>query len=146
MEIVKEVIDSYWRERFLLDNNAQQAFQLMDTDFTLTFIGHDDVDWLSISTLQNTHNAHSFSAYYQRFDVEEFKNGVAIVEWTLYPDGRYFMDEDGYGMESNEASVVYGFIDKQAHVVVPFQAKNWKDMEQLRPQAIKKAQELNNGR
>ncbi len=32
----------------------------------------------------------------------KFKNGVVLVEWTLYPDGRYFMDEDGYGMEDND--------------------------------------------
>ena len=30
------------------------------------------------------------------------------MTWTLYPDGRYFMDEDGYGMEDNNESVLYG--------------------------------------
>jgi len=29
----------------------------------------------------------------------------------LYPDGRYFADEDGYGMEDNEEENVYCIID-----------------------------------
>lgn len=72
---------------------------------------------------ENNRNAYCYSAYCQRFAVEQFKNGAALVEWTLYPDGQYFMDEDGYGMEYTDASVLYGFIDRHARVVVPFQAK-----------------------
>lgn len=83
-----------------------------------------------------------FSEYYQKFAVERFKNGVAIVEWTLYPDCQYFMDEGGYGMEDNEKSVLYGFIDKKARVVIPFQAKSWKELEKQCPEAEKKAKEL----
>lgn len=53
------------------------------------------MDWESVSGLENNRTAYSFSAYYQRFAVEKFKDSVALVEWTLYPEGRYFMDEDG---------------------------------------------------
>ena len=87
MEIVEEVISDYWRERFLIDHNAKEAFQLMDLGLTLTFITKEDVDWEGVKTLENNHNAYTFSAYYQRFAVEKFKNGVALVKWTLYPDG-----------------------------------------------------------
>lgn len=143
MEIVEEVISDYWRERFLVDHNAKEAHQLMNSCLTLTFLTKEDVDWEGVETLENNTNAYSFSAYYQRFAVEQFKNGVALVEWTLYPDGRYFIDEDGYGMEDNEESVLYGFINKKARVVVPFQAKSWEELEKQRPEAEIRAKKLN---
>lgn len=135
MEIVSEAIDGFWRERFLINHQTKEAYELMNRSLTLTFLTKEDVDWEGVKTLENNHNAYSFSAYYQRFAVEQFKNGVALVEWTLYPDGRYFMDEDGFGMEDNDESVLYGFIDKKARVVVPFQAKSWEEMEGYRIQA-----------
>lgn len=46
------------------------------------------------------------------------------------------MDEDGYGMEDNDASVLYGFIDTHANVVIPFQAKSWEGLEKMRPDAV----------
>lgn len=139
MEIVEEVISGYWRERFLINHETKEAYELMNHGLTLTFLTNDDVDWEGVKTLENNHNAYTFSAYYQRFAVGKFKNGVALVEWTLYPDGRYFMDEDGYGMEDNDESVIYGFIDRKARVVVPFQAKSWKELELQRPEAEKNA-------
>lgn len=142
MEIVEEVISNYWRERFLINHEAKEAYELMNRGLTLIFLTKEDVDWDGVKTLENNHNAYTFSAYYQRFAMEKFKNGVSLVEWTLYPDGRYFMDEDGYGMEDNEESVLYGFIDKKARVVVPFQAKSWKELELQRTEAEKKAEEL----
>ena len=30
----------------------------------------------------------------------DFKNGLCALVWTTYPDGRYFADEDGFGMEN----------------------------------------------
>ncbi len=46
-------------------------------------------------------------------------------------------------MEDNEESVLYGFIDKKARVVVPFQAKSWEDLEKQRPEAEITAKKLN---
>ena len=142
MEIVEEVINNYWRERYLINNAEKTAYELMDRSLHLTFLTEKDVNWESVSTLDNNKNAYSFSAYYQRFAVEKFKEGVALVEWTLYPDGRYFMDEDGYGMEDNDASVLYGFIDTHANVVIPFQAKPWEELEKQRPNAVRNAKEF----
>lgn len=143
MEIIEEVIHDYWRERFLVNHDAEEAYEIMTRGLILTFISEKDVDWDSVLTLENNRNAYTYSAYYQRFDIDKFMNGVARVLWTLYPDGRYFMDEDGFGMEDNDESVLYGFIDKKARVVIPFQAKDWRAMERLRPEAERKAKELN---
>lgn len=139
MEIVKEVISNYWRERFLINHEAKEAYEMMNSGLRLTFLSKDNVDWESVKTLENNSNAYSFSAYYQRFAIEQFIIGVALVEWTLYPEGRYFMDEDGFGMEDNEESVLYGFIDKKARVLIPFRAMDWNEIKRLRPEAEKLA-------
>jgi len=52
------------------------------------------------------------------------QNGVAQVSWQLNPDGRYYMDEDGYGMTDDEEIEIYGFIDQNAKVVVKFKNIN----------------------
>ncbi len=143
MEIVKEVISGYWRERFLINHDAKEAYEMMNQHLILTFLTEKDIDWKSVRTLENNSNAYSFSAYYQRFAIEQFKNGVALVEWTLYPEGRYFMDEDGFGMEDNDESVLYGYIDKKARVIVPFQALDWKEMNKIRPEAELLVKRLN---
>lgn len=49
-----------------------------------------------------------------------FKDGFCAISWTLYPDGRYFADGDGYGMEDNDEEKVYGIIDVNLNFVVPF--------------------------
>ena len=49
-----------------------------------------------------------------------FKDGFCAISWTLYPDGRYFADSDGYGMEDNDEEKVYGIIDENLNFVVPF--------------------------
>lgn len=51
----------------------------------------------------------------------DFKNGLCALYWTLYPDGRYFADEDGFGMDDNDEEEVYCIINKDLEVVVPFQ-------------------------
>ena len=51
---------------------------------------------------------------------DDFKNGYCALSWTVYPDGAYFADEDGYGMEDNDEEVVYGIINTDFEIVVPF--------------------------
>lgn len=51
----------------------------------------------------------------------EFKNGVCAICWTVYPDGRYFADEDGFGMEHNNEENAYCIINRNLEIIVPFQ-------------------------
>ncbi len=65
--------------------------------------------------------ARRLSFHYPSF-ISLFKNGVAEVDWQLNPDGRYYMDDDGFGMTDDKEINIYGFIDKTGTVVVKFQA------------------------
>ena len=49
-----------------------------------------------------------------------FKNGLCAISWMLYPDGRYFADSDGFGMEDNDEEEVYAIIDTNLNIVKPF--------------------------
>ena len=49
-----------------------------------------------------------------------FKDGLCAISWMLYPDGRYFADEDGFGMEDNDEEEVYAIIDIDLNIIEPF--------------------------
>ena len=46
-----------------------------------------------------------------------YENGIAKVWWQINPDGRYYMDEDGYGMTDDEEIQLIGAIDRTGKVV-----------------------------
>ena len=59
--------------------------------------------------------------------VEGFRNGVARVRWQINPDGRYWMDDDGFGMTSDVEVEIYGYINKEGKVVGKFRLLSEKD-------------------
>ena len=64
---------------------------------------------------------------------------IAYVSWMLYPDGRYFADEDGFGMEDNDEVNISAYIDTQCRVVVKFQdMEDSEKRKQLREEALKR--------
>lgn len=122
MSVVNEVIDQYWKPRFLLDNENGTAVEFMGRNETLLTITSDDIDWASLETgvsASAMSRAKALDFHYPSF-IYAFKNGVAEVVWQLAPDGMYYMDEDGFGMEPDEAENIYGFIDRQGRVLVKF--------------------------
>ena len=62
---------------------------------------------------------------------------MAQVSWQLNPDGRYYMDEDGYGMTDDEEVEIYGFIDTEGKVVVKFRNINecYGELDKMRKDA-----------
>ena len=55
-----------------------------------------------------------------RFWIYAYKEGKALVEWTLQPDGRYFEDEDGFGAENCEEITLYSYLDTNGLFTEPF--------------------------
>lgn len=57
-----------------------------------------------------------------RFRTEFSKYGMNryIMRWQVQPDGRYWADEDGYGMTIDSEVVLYAFIDKNGDFMGPF--------------------------
>ena len=53
-----------------------------------------------------------------------FMNGICALCWIISPDGSYFADEDGYGMEDNDEEMVCCIINKKMEYIVALQEKN----------------------
>lgn len=78
--------------------------------------------------------------------IREFRNGVEQVDWQLNPDGRYYMDDDGYGMTPDVEINIHGFIDRNGHVLVKFRyVSDNKELEVMRKEAEQIEKQLNNG-
>lgn len=116
----EEVVDGYWRTRYLLNTLTQTAYEIVGRDLCLKSFTPDDVDMESVSKFEYAGNASRMAAHYPFF-VYPFKNGVAYVCWTLHPDGMYFMDDDGYGMEPCDEESIGAYIDTDCRVLVKFQ-------------------------
>ena len=86
-------------------------------------VNDNEIDIKAIAKVceNGLHNAQSKAIRYagiNRWD--GFKDGLCAISWMLYPDGRYFADSDGFGMEDNDEEEVYAIIDTNLVIVEPF--------------------------
>lgn len=58
----------------------------------------------------------SFASYFCHFG----KDGLAKFIWTVQPDGRYWADEDGFGMERDVEIELYSKLNKEGYFIMPF--------------------------
>lgn len=56
-----------------------------------------------------------FRASFEKWDAENY-----IMLWEIQPDGRYWADEDGFGMENDEEITLYAFINQKGEFKGPF--------------------------
>ena len=132
MSVIEQSIGGWWKQRYLVDNKNGRAYEIMDAYLNFVKFTKDDIDWESLAVLPEgvKSRAKSLSAQFPTF-IRNFSNGIAQVSWQLNPDGRYYMDEDGYGMTDDKEITVYGYIDTEMNVLVKFQYVG-KDRERLK--------------
>lgn len=121
----------------LVNKKTKEAWELLTANGRFSFWDASAVEIASTFTLpyKSQRNAVEQRAPYY-FGINEFKDGVAYVSWTLQPDGRYYADEDGYGMTDDEEINFYAFIDAKANVLVPFQPMDDRLISRYRKQAV----------
>lgn len=142
MALISQVIMGYWKPRYLLDNTRGRAYEFMDGNECLTYVEDKDICWESLNKLPDEYVnvARNRWFHYPSF-IRGYKNGVAKVQWQLNPDGRYFMDDDGYGMTSDKEVDIYGYIDREGQVVVPFRyTEDEQELAHMRMEAEQKVQ------
>ena len=140
MAVLHKNMQGWYKPWFVIDHNKKTAFEFIDDWENLLTITEDDIDWKSLKKLPENAimMAQCLSFHFPSF-IREFRNGVAQVDWQLNPDGRYYMDDDGFGMTDDEEIEIYGFIDTKGNVLVKFKAiKDRKELEVMR----KKAEEI----
>lgn len=115
-------------------NTKTQAVRQLSLNNKIYGFNHEDYNWDAISKLENNRNAYSGDVEYgsiNRYD--DFKDGYCAITWCLYPDGRYFADEDGFGAEDNIEITIYAILNTDLEVVVPWQPMDVKkELEKVR--------------
>lgn len=138
MSVIEQSIGGWWKQRYLVDNKNGRAYEIMDTYLNFVKFTKDDIDWESLAVLPEgvKSRAQRLSAQFPTF-ISDFHDGIAQVSWQLNPDGRYYMDEDGYGMTDDKEITVYGYIDTEMNVLVKFQyiGKDWERLKKMRSEA-----------
>lgn len=131
------------RRIFLVNKTAREAWELVGPTGCFEHWNAVAVEICTAFDLpaRAQRNAISTMANYY-FGINPFKDGVAYVQWTLQPDGRYYADSDGFGMTDDDEVNVYAFIDKEAHILVPFQPMAKELRERYRHQAIEIANNI----
>lgn len=107
---------------FFANSLTGKARQLLDEGSHLVGFEDKDFDWEKLKSVKHTYDLNRKYVDYGglgRYD--DFRDGVCSLCWMLYPDGRYFADEDGYGMEDNEEENVSCVIDCDLRIVRPWQ-------------------------
>jgi hypothetical protein len=109
-------------ETFLLNTVTCIMRQFVDKEERLLVEDTEVNDRQISSHLSNGHNylRNRIACFGGLHTWDGFKDGFCALDWTIYPDGRYFADEGGFGMESNDEEVAYCVINKNLDVVVPF--------------------------
>ncbi len=100
--------------------NEEKKISRKITDKMGAFVnypGHENGEWekeLTMTFLPAT-----------RFvvNVSKFENGSCRFSWMVQPDGRYWMDEDGFGMESDDEITLYALINEEGIFITPFSDK-----------------------
>ena len=121
MTMLNQVIGEYWKPRYLLDNEAKCAYEFMSIDEVLQIVTDEDIDWDSLKGLpQDAFERAKAHSFHFPGHVYQYKNGVAEVRWEINPDGRFYCDEDGFGMTNDKEINLYGAIDRKGKVVKKF--------------------------
>lgn len=114
---------------FFANHNTGKARQLLDENSNLVGFGDQDFDWERLKDVENYYDIqHKHVDYGGLGRYSDFRNGVCCLCWMLFPDGRYFADEDGFGMEDNDEENIYCIIDNNLRILIPWQPMTDEEM------------------
>ena len=108
---------------FYVANTATGKLRQMSSETGFLLVEASEIDYNAIAKVcQNGFdNAVRKSIQYASLNrYDGYKGGLCALSWMLYPDGRYFADEDGFGMEDNDEENVYAIIDTNLDIIEPF--------------------------
>ena len=119
--ILEQTINGWWKPRYIIDHEYHKAYEFMDETEQLLTIAYGDIEWSTLKGLP-THIVVRAKTRDGHFPVlfGRFHDGKAEVEWQINPDGRYYMDEDGYGMSDDEEIKLVGTVDRTGKVIRKF--------------------------
>ena len=143
MVLVEELNGGYWKPRYLIDNEAETACEFMDSDYCLLTVTADNIAWETIDELPEKvkERARALNGYYPTI-ICKYQNGVAEVRWQINPDGRYYMDSDGYGETDDKEVALFSYLDRKGKPLVKFRmVKDSSELKEMKMEAITKSRQ-----
>lgn len=139
MSLVQKLRGSYWKPRYLMDNETGMAYEFMDEGNILTTLTTDDIAWETLDKLSEDikDQARRLNGSFPTI-ICNYQSGVAEMRWQINPDGCYYMDSDGYGMTDDKEETLYGYIDRKGKPLVKFRkVKDSSELEFMKQEAMK---------
>ncbi len=105
----------------LVFHNDEKQFHRQitnDIGFFVDYPGHEKGAWEEDLTMTFM-PATRFVIY-----VSKFVDGICKFSWMVQPDGRYWEDEDGFGMTADNEVWLYALINEEGQFITPFFDKN----------------------
>lgn len=119
------------RHSYILVNMRTGRIRQFVSESGRLLVEDKDIDYECIHRLhkhyQRCADTKSVEFYFGRYN--DFKEGLCALCWTTYPDGMYFADSDGFGMEDNDEETVYCIINTDFEILVPF--RPMKDVDKV---------------
>lgn len=122
MKLLCKSMYGWWKPMVLFDCTHKTAVLIINPeDLTLQNVEDKDIDWASMRGLDDDcmERAKSRKAFYPT-NIRGFRHGTAEMEWQLNPDGRFYMDEDGFGMTDDVEVSLTGRINREGKIVKCF--------------------------
>lgn len=115
--------DGWQNHELYAANTSTGKIRKLSSEYGKLLVDDNDIDYAAIakSCKNGIGNAREKAIRYAGLNRwNDFKDGLCAISWMLYPDGRYFADSDGFGMEDTDEEVVYAIIDTDFNIVEPF--------------------------
>ena len=71
--------------------------------------------WEQDITMEHVIKENRFASF-----IYPFVDDRAVFSWTVQPDGRYWADEDGYGMTDDNQVTLYALFNKEGRFITLF--------------------------
>lgn len=114
---------------FTLVNNETGKSRTFVSSDGILLVDDSDIDFKAIDEAYGNRRYKEKYIRYGFHRWSDFKDGVCRLDWVIYPDGRYFADSDGYGMEDNDEERAVCTIDRNFDIIEPFRPENYTPVE-----------------
>jgi hypothetical protein len=114
---------------FYANSLTGKARQLLDENSNLVGFEDQDFDWERLKVVEHPYDVkHKHVGYGGLGRYNDFHGGICCLCWMLHPDGRYYADEDGFGMEEDDEENIYCIIDSNLRIITPWQPMTDEEM------------------
>lgn len=105
---------------WMYNRRTHSVIPILGIGGSVLFLEECDIERTVAARIKSEHPHYWMRADFG-FWIYPFVDGVARVEWTVYPDGRYWADDDGFGMTDDEEIILIGRIDDEGKAVCLFE-------------------------